>query len=91
MDINIIECFIGVSVSPFIRGVSGESNERSNRNIQSGKKVTKMAKCPVCGMMGKPHIKSVYKGKTYYFMNEEHKKMFDANPEKFNLEVGIRE
>jgi len=48
-----------------------------------------MAKCPVCGMMGKPHIKSVYKGKTYYFMNPQHKEMFDANPEKFNLEVGI--
>jgi YHS domain-containing protein len=49
----------------------------------------KMAKCPVCGMMGKSHIKSAYKEKTYYFMNPQHKEMFDANPEKFNLEVGI--
>ncbi|MHA1948802.1 MAG: YHS domain-containing protein [Candidatus Thorarchaeota archaeon] len=51
----------------------------------------KMAKCPVCGMMGKPHIKSVYKGKTFYFMSPQHKEMFDANPEKFNLEVGLDE
>lgn len=51
----------------------------------------KMAKCPVCGMMGKPDIKSVYKGKTYYFMNQQHKEMFDSNPEKFNLEAGIKE
>lgn len=50
-----------------------------------------MAKCPVCGMMGKPHIKSVYKGKTFYFMSPQHKEMFDANPEKFNLEVGLDE
>lgn len=42
-------------------------------------------------MMGKSHIKSVYKGKAYYFMNPEHKKMFDSNPEKFNLEVGMKE
>ena len=49
----------------------------------------KMVKCPVCGMMGKPDIKSTYNGKTYYFMNPQHKEMFDANPEKFNLEVGI--
>ncbi|MHA1962018.1 MAG: YHS domain-containing protein [Candidatus Thorarchaeota archaeon] len=51
----------------------------------------KMAKCPVCGMMGKPNIKSVYKEKTYYFMSPQHKEMFDADPEKFNLEVGVDE
>ncbi|MFX1607182.1 MAG: YHS domain-containing protein [Promethearchaeota archaeon] len=50
-----------------------------------------MAKCPVCGMMADPNIKSVYKGKTYYFMNQKHKEMFDANPEKYNLEVGLDE
>ena len=57
------------------------------------KKMNKMAgpRCPVCGMMGKPHIKSVYKGKTFYFMNEQHKALFDDNPEKFNLEVGLDE
>jgi YHS domain-containing protein len=50
-----------------------------------------MVKCPVCGMMGKLHIKSIYKGKTYYFMSPQHKEMFDTDPEKFNLEVGIPE
>ncbi len=42
-------------------------------------------------MMGKPNIKSVYKGKTYYFMSQQHKEMFDANPEKYNLEVGVED
>jgi YHS domain-containing protein len=50
-----------------------------------------MAKCPVCGMMGKPDIKSVYNGKTYYFMSNQHKEMFNATPEKFNLDVGLIE
>jgi YHS domain-containing protein len=27
--------------------------------------------------------KSVYKGKTYYFMSEQHKQQFDADPDKF--------
>jgi YHS domain-containing protein len=27
--------------------------------------------------------KTVYKGKTYYFMAEQHKKEFEASPEKF--------
>lgn len=50
-----------------------------------------MVKCPVCGMMGKSHIKSNYKGKAFYFMSPRHKEMFDADPEKFNLEVGVDE
>lgn len=44
-----------------------------------------MANCPVCGMMvdekTAPSIE--YKGKTYYFMNETHKDMFKADPEKY--------
>ena len=41
--------------------------------------------CPVCGMAVDPATapKSVYKGKTYYFMSEEHKQQFDANPENY--------
>jgi putative intracellular protease/amidase/YHS domain-containing protein len=39
--------------------------------------------CPVCGMDGNREIKSVYKGKTYYFCMESHKKMFDQAPDKF--------
>jgi transcriptional regulator GlxA family with amidase domain len=41
--------------------------------------------CMVCGMAVDPSTapKSVYGGKTYYFMNEAHKKQFDANPQQY--------
>lgn len=41
--------------------------------------------CPVCGMTVDTATapKSIYKGKTYYFMSEDHKKQFDAAPEQF--------
>jgi putative intracellular protease/amidase/YHS domain-containing protein len=41
--------------------------------------------CPVCEMAVDPATapKTVYKGKTYYFMAEQHKKQFEAEPEKF--------
>jgi len=41
--------------------------------------------CPVCGMDVDPATapKSVYKGKTYYFGQQEHKEQFDANPDEF--------
>jgi YHS domain-containing protein/putative intracellular protease/amidase len=41
--------------------------------------------CPVCHMEVDPATspKSVYKGKTYYFMSEGHKQLFDADPEKY--------
>lgn len=43
------------------------------------------ALCPVCHMEVDPATapKSVYKGKTYYFMGGDHKKLFDADPEKY--------
>ena len=40
-------------------------------------------RCPVCGMDGDPSLKSVYKGKTYYFCLAHHKEMFDSAPDKF--------
>ncbi|MGA2420096.1 MAG: DJ-1/PfpI family protein [Candidatus Acidiferrum sp.] len=39
--------------------------------------------CVVCGMDTDRTISSVYKGKTYYFCVQEHKQLFDANPQKF--------
>jgi putative intracellular protease/amidase/YHS domain-containing protein len=41
--------------------------------------------CPVCDMEVDPATapKSTYKEKTYYFCSEDHKKLFDAAPEKF--------
>jgi putative intracellular protease/amidase/YHS domain-containing protein len=41
--------------------------------------------CMVCGMDVDPKVaaKSVYKGQTYYFCSDEHKKTFDAAPAQF--------
>lgn len=41
--------------------------------------------CPVCDMdvSAATSLKSVYKGKTYYFCMDSHKKSFDAAPEKY--------
>jgi transcriptional regulator GlxA family with amidase domain len=41
--------------------------------------------CPVCSMDVDPKtaLKSTYKGKTYYFCQPGHKKLFDASPEKW--------
>lgn len=41
--------------------------------------------CPVCEMEVDPAtaLKSVFKGKSYYFCSPEDKKTFDAAPEKF--------
>jgi transcriptional regulator GlxA family with amidase domain len=41
--------------------------------------------CPVCDMEVDPKtaLRSEYKGKRYYFCSEDHKKQFDAAPEKW--------
>jgi YHS domain-containing protein/putative intracellular protease/amidase len=48
--------------------------------------------CPVCGMAVDPATapKSVYKGVTYYFGSEEHKREFDADPDRFLKPHGDR-
>lgn len=38
--------------------------------------------------LGSPQIKSVYKGVTFRFASAEHKKMFDAAPEKYIPQFG---
>jgi YHS domain-containing protein len=39
--------------------------------------------CVVCGMDPKLSLKTVYKGKTYYFCSQAHKQLFDDSPEQF--------
>jgi putative intracellular protease/amidase/YHS domain-containing protein len=39
--------------------------------------------CQVCRMEPDTTLSSVYKGKTYYFCETEHKRLFDLTPEKF--------
>jgi len=51
-----------------------------------GEKGPKMAVCPVCKMkvlVTETTPTYVYKGKTYYFMSEEHKTIFTEDPERF--------
>jgi putative intracellular protease/amidase/YHS domain-containing protein len=43
--------------------------------------------CPVCEMDADPTLKSVYKGKTYYFCTRDHKEIFDKSPAKFAATV----
>lgn len=37
---------------------------------------------------GSPSIKSGYKGATYFFLSEEHKRMFDSDPEQYAPQFG---
>lgn len=39
--------------------------------------------CPLCGMDVDVSLKSVYKGKTYYFCSLGHKQTFEGSPEQF--------
>jgi transcriptional regulator GlxA family with amidase domain/YHS domain-containing protein len=39
--------------------------------------------CPVCGMEPDRSLSSTYKGTTYYFCMQEHKRIFDASPGEF--------
>jgi len=51
-----------------------------------GKSGPKMAVCPVCKMktlVTESTPSYVYNGKTYYFMNEEHKQIFMEDPDRF--------
>jgi transcriptional regulator GlxA family with amidase domain len=43
--------------------------------------------CPVCEMDTDHTLKSVYKGKTYYFCTQEHKEIFDKAPARFAAAV----
>lgn len=51
-----------------------------------GTEGVKSGYCAVCGMpiiIDKNTPRYEYKGKTYYFMNEDHKKTFMTNPDQF--------
>jgi putative intracellular protease/amidase/YHS domain-containing protein len=39
--------------------------------------------CPVCSMDVDHQVRSVYKGKTYYFCSQGHKELFEKAPDKF--------
>ena len=64
----------------------GEGWLHPDSNAEFAKPVLQSAghpRCAVCGMDPDRSLASVYKGKTYYFCMRDHKKLFDAAPEKF--------
>lgn len=70
----------------------GEGWLHPDANAEFAKPVLQSAghsRCAVCGMDPDRSLTSIYKGKTYYFCMREHKKLFDASPDKF-LVSGVR-
>ena len=64
----------------------GWMNPASNQMYAAVKESTEERPlCPVCEMAVDPATspKTVYKGKTYYFMAQQHKQQFETAPEKF--------
>jgi YHS domain-containing protein len=59
--------------------VLASTSQRKNVSTNCGLALT------VCGMEVDPTTapKTVYKGKTYYFMTEQHKQQFEANPQTY--------
>ena len=53
--------------------------------LQAAESADEHPLCPICGMEVDPKsaAKSEYKGRTYYFCSEDHKKQFDAAPDKW--------
>jgi len=69
----------------FTMVISLNAQEQKNENT----KAALNGYCPVAyqvmekGVKGDQKFSSTYEGKTYYFMNADAKKMFDAEPEKY--------
>ena len=64
----------------------GWKNPDSNEVYAAARESTEESPlCPVCDMDVDPKSSatSVYEGKTYYFCSDDHKRQFDAGPEKF--------
>lgn len=60
---------------------NGQTNKQTNPPAHPANEDKKL--CPVCGMQGDPAISSVYRGKTYYFCEQDHKLTFEDAPEDF--------
>jgi putative intracellular protease/amidase/YHS domain-containing protein len=65
---------------------TGWTDPASNATyLQTAVATSEHPQCPVCSMEVDPKVaaNSNYKGRTYYFCSEDHKKQFDAAPEKW--------
>jgi putative intracellular protease/amidase/YHS domain-containing protein len=63
--------------------MDANSNQAYAKFVSEMKPVQGQPICPVCGMAAVRSISSVYKGKTYYFCNQEDKQTFDVSSEEF--------
>lgn len=91
LSLHIVERYFGRKVAEDTASMleyqgTGWTNPASNAiYLQAALSSDGHQLCPVCGMEVDPGTapKSVYKGRTYYFCSEDHKKLFDAAPEKW--------
>jgi putative intracellular protease/amidase/YHS domain-containing protein len=62
----------------------GWLNPNSNRAYLKARVSTEAHPlCPVCSMDADHQLRSVYKGKAYYFCSQGHKELFEKAPDKF--------
>jgi YHS domain-containing protein/putative intracellular protease/amidase len=91
LALRVVERYYGSEVArqtAFDMEYQGEGWKNSDSNSVYARAYAQLDEhpvCPVCGMAVDPSTapKSTYKGKTYYFMNDQHKQQFEANPEAF--------
>jgi len=89
LALRVVERYFGGEVArqtAYMLEYQGEGWLNPASNSEFAKPVKQSANhplCPVCGMDPDRSLASTYKGKTYYFCMQEHKKLFDASPEAF--------
>ncbi len=88
LALRVVQRYFGEDVArqtAYMLEYQGEGWLHPSSNAEFAKPVKQSVNhplCPVCGMDPDRSLSSVYKGKTYYFCMREHKKLFDASPEK---------
>ncbi|HTY85511.1 MAG TPA: DJ-1/PfpI family protein [Silvibacterium sp.] len=92
LALRVVERYFGQSVASQTASLleyQGRGWLNPSSNADYAKPIKETANhpvCAVCGMEIDRSLSSTYKGKTYYFCVREHKKIFDASPEKFATE-----
>ena len=89
LALRVVERYFGREVTEqtaFMLEYQGDGWLNPASNAEFAKPIKQSAEhplCPVCGMDPDRSISSVYKGRTYYFCMQQHKKLFDASPKEF--------
>jgi putative intracellular protease/amidase/YHS domain-containing protein len=88
LALRVVERYYGRDVASQTASVleyqgQGWLDPSSNSEYAAFKQTANHPLCAVCGMEPDASLSSSYKGKTYYFCVQEHKRIFDASPENF--------